>query len=172
MGSFTEGAALTEDELEALLADHASFLDAGGGGGSWDQMWVGPLMLNTYLGKRVSSGKQLSLFLKRVPQSIALVRRDLQFANLSNCFCEGVDFSGALLVRSVATDGFWARANFAGADLRRVDFSGSDLRGACFAGADLRGADFEKTDCTAADFTDAELDKSRWPGAILDEIIR
>ena len=135
-------------------------------------MWAGALMLTTYLGQRPSSGKQLSLFLKRVPQSTDLVGEDLRFANLSSCFCEEVDLSGALLVGSVATDGFWAKVNFTGSDLRRVDFSGSDLRGACFVGADLRGADFEKTDCTAADFTDAKLDGSRWPSAILDEITR
>ena len=168
----SEGAFLTEDELRASLTDHALFLDAGGGEGGWSQMWAGALMLTTYLGEQPSSGKQFSLFLKRVPQSVALVGEDLRFANLSSCFCEGVDLSGALLVGSVATDGFWASVNFTGADLTRVDFSGSDLRGACFVGADLRGADFEKTDCTAADFTDAKLDGSRWPSAILDKITR
>jgi hypothetical protein len=170
--SLTEGIFLTEDEVEAWLADHAAFLNSGGSGGRWHQMWVGQLLLTTYLGEPASSGKQLSLFLKRIPQSISLARRDLRFANLSSCFCERVNLSSALLGESVATDGFWAGANFAGADLTRVDFSGSDLRGACFAGANLYGADFEKTDCSSADFTDANLDDSRWPGAILDEIVR
>ncbi len=172
MHVLTTGTFLCADEIHAMLAAHNVFLRDGGGAGKWTQMWVGPMVLATYLGATEVGGKQLSFVLKRIPRSIDLGEQDLRYSNLANCFCEEVDFSGSLLEGSVAVDGFWGRANFAGADLRRVDFSGSDLRGACFADADLRGADFECTDCTGADFRGAQLAGSRWPSAILDGIER
>jgi len=165
-------APLSQETLEEMLNEHALFLKTGGGGGSWAHTSVADLPLSTYLGRKCSSGKQFLLRNQQINRGADLSERDLRYANLTGACCEDIDLSGARLEGSSITDGFWAGTDFTGADLRGVDFSGSDLRGACFSGANLRGADFEQANCTGADFTLALLDNSRWPGAILDDIIR
>lgn len=175
----TSDAPLATDVLEGRLAEHAAFLAAGGGGGTWELLSVAGLPMCIYRGGAPggargdgSAGTQLVLRHTQIAAGTALHGRALASADLSGCAAEGVDFGGSTLDGSVAVDGFFAGADFSRCSLRGVDFSGSDLRGARFVDADLTDADFEQADCTGADFSGANVEHARFPGALLDGVIR
>ncbi len=167
----TSSGPLASETLAQLLAAHAEFLAAGGGGGSWELLSVAGLPLCIYRGG-AEAGTQLVLRHKQLAAGTSLRDRNLASSDLSGSACDGADFRGAKLDGSAAIDGFFAGADFSRASLRGVDFSGSDLRGCNFSDADLTEADFEHTDCTEADFTGANVERARFPGAILEGIVR
>lgn len=69
----------------------------------------------------------------------------------------GLDLSGAR-----ATDAYWARVDFTGADFYRANLSQASFRKACLCKAQFREADLQKavlveTDCEGANFKRADL---------------
>lgn len=165
------GDPIAQDELDAKIADHIQFLETGGAGGTWMLLSVSGLPLCMYQGAAGAEGEQAVFRLTNVA-NLSLEDCLLEYADLSGAYAPGVDFSGARLAGSVATDSVFENAKFDSANLKNVDFSGAKLAGASFRGADLTGADFEACDLTGADFTDAKLDDSRFPGALLDDAVR
>ena len=166
------GPALAGAELEAALAAHKQFLEAGNREGNWQLLSVSGLPLCIYQADGEKLGEQLVLRMKQIAEGESVRGKDVGFADLSGCICRGVDFREAKLDGCAAVDSYFDRSHFDGASLRLTDFSGSSLKGCSFVGADLRGSDFEHTDLTGADFTDANITGARFPGAVLDGVRR
>ena len=161
---------ILEQDLLLKIEAHQVFLEHCKGG-TWRNAVVAKLPLTTFT-EKTSDGVQLLLRNTMVPEGTDLSGANLPLSNLTGACCEGIDVSRANLRKSSITDGLWSKTNFNGANLQYTDFSGSELRGASFVGADLTGADFEQTDCSGADFSDAILTKSKWTGALLNDIRR
>lgn len=166
------GPSLAGAELEAALAAHKQFLDAGNREGNWQLLSVSGLPLCIYQADGEKVGQQLVLRMKQIAEGESARGKDVGFADLSGCICRGVDFREAKLDGCAAVDSYFDRSHFDGASLRLTDFSGSSLKGCSFVGADLRGSDFEHTDLTGANFTNANITGARFPGAILDGVCR
>ncbi len=159
-------ARLSRSELNSLLRKHLEFLDAGGGGGSWQTLSVSGLPMCIYSGPEVEQGAQAVFRFKNISGTDIRESR-LSYADFSGCCGRELNASGAELTGMIAIDSVLERARFDGATLRGADFSGCRLAGASFRGADLRGADFERADLQDADFREAKLEGSRFPGATL-----
>jgi len=165
----TQSISLTQREFIRVLAEHARFLQTGGGGGHWETINVNGVIVGAYSGLNQTEGAQAVLnnrnLLKLELQGILL-----SYANLVGIFAERQNFSSANLSHCLITDAMLAEANFTSANLLGVDFSRSDLRGCNFSGANVKYADFENCDLTGATFMGARLDHSRFPGAILENV--
>lgn len=162
--------AMSDEEWAETLDKHASFLAAGGAGGSWTPLSAGGLPMCIYHGKEVADGEQAVFRLKRLDGRDAS-EVDLSWSDLSGASFVGARFAEANLAQSMAMDSVMDECDFSGANLSGADFSGTSLRGANFRKANLSGADMEATDLTGADFTGAILEGARFPGAILDGVV-
>jgi len=158
------GPTLSHDELRRIGDQHQSFLEAGGGWGTWTVVEAAGVPLCTYSKHDQKPGAQACLRMKNIAKA-DLRDAKLPYADLSAAYGVGADLSGAVLENSVLVDSIFEGANFTGASLRYADLSGCQLAGACFFGADLQGADFEGADCTDVDFRGANLEGSSFIGA-------
>lgn len=166
-------AALTPQEQETLLQEHARFLASGGSGGKWRAFVVGGVVFGVYQGKgSEGEGKQAALDMLHLPASLDWQECELSYASFVGCHAKNVNFSDSHLRGSLFCDAYMERAIFADAQLQHADFSRACLRYASFMNADLTGADFENADLTGADFTGAILTDARFPGARLYQVRR
>ncbi len=163
--------AISKEEIDEKLAEHAKFLASGGANGSFMRLEVAGIPLNIYQGAG-SEGSQLEIRMKKFEPGTSLAGKDLSYADLSGALCEHVDFSGANLDGAILTDGFFANASFEGASMRNIDFSGADFTNASFKNANLQDGDFEIVNCSNADFTGANIKGATFKGANLTGIKR
>ena len=161
---------LSPAEWSTIVEEHARFLESGGTGGRWELLSVSGLPLCIYQGAQGRRGEQAVLRLKGIA-GLDASGAWLSWADLSGCYGQGVDLSGADLTGSVMIDSWFEQANFEASRMTDVDLSGARLTGANFRDADLSGADFEATDCTGADFRGANLEGARFPGAVLEDVV-
>jgi hypothetical protein len=172
MAALVASEPLRPDALAELLAQHAEFIESGGGGGRWETMVttadpeVG-VVFGVYLGPKTASGRQASLAHSRL-EGLDFRAVQLPYADLCGSFGRRQDLTGANLAGSLLVDSDFAGAIFDGADLSGADLSRAELMGCSFRGANLRGADLEKADLTGADLTGADLAGARTPGTLWD----
>ncbi len=165
------GAPLDQEAWSILLAAHQRFLDAGGGGGSWerDTSSILPRCLYRPPSTDESSPARRSQAVLRL-ENLTKVKCDrvkLPHADLSGVRAEGVNFS-----KSDYSHGTWIyarldRANFQGADLSGCDFSRCRLAGADFRKANLSGTSFEGANLSGANFQGATVVGTKFGGAIV-----
>ncbi len=159
----------SKQEWEEILSQHALFLKAGGGSGSWQTMNLNGVILGMYAGPSVSQGAH-ALLNNRKLEGVNLSQINLAYANLVGVIARSQDFRDSNLNHALITDSVLVGADFSRSNLMGADFSRSNLRGCNFSRANLKYCDFENCDLTDADFTGANLSHSRFPGAILNGI--
>lgn len=167
----TNNTPLSQEQVQAMLKQHQTFLESGGAGGRFERLQMAGIPINIYR-KTSSAGTQWDTKMKQLSPQVSLSKAQLSYADFAGCLAEEVNFEGANLDGSLLTDAFLAGANFDGISARGTDFTGADLTGASFVNADLRGADFEICNCTGADFTGANLEGALFKGTTLDGIRR
>jgi uncharacterized protein YjbI with pentapeptide repeats len=160
------------DKLAQILEKHNEFLSDGYGGGSWQTVLVGGLVLGIYTQKYDEKNRQADFSRKHIPADLDLREIVLPYSNFCGVFMKNQDLSEANLEGCLFTDALLSHTIFAEANLEGCDFSRANLVGANFMNANLRGTDFENCDLTGADFRGADLTDARFPGAILDKIFR
>ena len=162
---------LTNQAFAAILAAHAEFIHAGGGGGRWATFVTSGglelgLVLGVYVqdGKKVNAGSQAQLSHKRL-HGLDLKGIELSYANCCGVSCQNQDLSGANLQGSLWVDADLTGSVLRGANLRNADLSRSQLVGCDFREADLTGADLENADLRDADLSAAILADTKLNGA-------
>jgi uncharacterized protein YjbI with pentapeptide repeats len=176
MTSMVASLPLDAADFAESVAAHAEFIASGGGGGRWETMITTTdesiaIVFGIYLGPKTVSGEQAALAHSRL-DGLDLRGVQLPYADLCGCWGRGADLSGANLAGSLLVDTDFQGANFDGADLSGADLSRAELMRCSFRGANLRGADFEKADLTGADLREADTEGAKWPGTILDGVLR
>lgn len=159
--------------LDRVLAAHAAFIEAGGGGGLWQTFsTAGGFELGTILGvyipdgAKVTTGSQAQLSHKRL-DGLDLRGVQLPYANCCGVWCQNQDLSGANLQGGLWVDVDLTGSVLRGANLRHVDFSRSQLVGCDLRDADLTGADLENVDLREASLSGALLHGVRLKGAYI-----
>ena len=164
---------LPRAQLEAILAAHAAFIAAGGGGGRWETFVTSGgfelgVVLGVYVrtGEKVTEGSQADLTHKRL-EGLDLTGVELPYANCCGAWCQNQDMSGANLQGSL-----WVDSDLSGSVLRGANLSGADISRSQLVGCDLRdanltGADLENADLRNADLSGALLDGARLAGAYI-----
>jgi len=163
--------AITSDELQIICNEHDLFLQNGGIGGSWQTILVSGLVIGVYFGANSTVGKQAALNGKRI-ENVMIKPLKLPYTNGVGLICKNQNLCNSDFHKSLFTDCIFENSCFENANLQGVDFSRSNLRNCSFKNADLSFADFENCDCTGTDFRGAKLHDSRFPGAILLNILR
>lgn len=110
---------------------------------------------------------------------VSLRGADLRDRNLDGLYAWSVCFDGADLRDSILDQAVLEHGSFAGADMRGVSLRGARVFGAVFADADMRCArldgvrgwyvDFRNADMRGVSMDGAELELSRFDGALTDE---
>jgi uncharacterized protein YjbI with pentapeptide repeats len=162
---------LLQETIKTMISAHKEFISTGGNSGGFERLEAAGMPMNIFMGS-ASRGEQFLANMKKIGKFSDLSGADLTLSDFSGSLSEEVDFSKAVLNKSMFTDGFFMSSNFEGATCHGTDFTNSDLRYANFRNADLRNADFEIANCEFADFTGAILDGASFKGANLENVKR
>ncbi|MBT3266753.1 pentapeptide repeat-containing protein [Candidatus Poribacteria bacterium] len=149
------------DEVERIVADHASWLSSAQGGdpgapADFSRSDLTAIPANMLAGEDLRSARFTQARLRGLDLAGAtLVEADFAGADIADACFDHADTRGAL---------------FTDADLSRASFEATNLDGACFDGADVRHARFDDstirrgslvgTDVTSASFRGADLDSA------------
>lgn len=162
---------LSISSIKKSIEQHLLFLQTGGAGGTWKTIHIKGIVVALYFGAVSKRGQQASFERKLFPKKLNLQNVILPFANFCSSEIAHINFQNADLSYSICTDTNARNVDFQNAQLAYTDFTRADLEGANFQKANLFGADFENCNLSGANFKGANLVNTRFPGAILTDIL-